>query len=89
MAYLFPTTVDVSPKGQVLIPAVFRRALGIKPRTYVILLPLPEKKSLILEPIADPIDAACGLFAAKDSQSWTKELLLERKKDLKWEEKGR
>lgn len=87
MAYLFPTTVDVSSKGQVLIPVAFRQALGIKPQGWVILLPLPEKKGLILEPIADPIETTCGLFAAKDDQSWTKELLSERKKDLRQEEK--
>ncbi len=86
MPYLVPTTVDVSPKGQILIPANFRRLLGIKPKGKVVILPKIMEKKLIIEPIdKEPVRAACGLFAAKDGQSWTKELIQERKKDLQKE----
>lgn len=86
MPYLMPTTIDVSQKGQVLIPADFRRLLGIKPKGKVIILPRVMEKKLVIEPIdEEPIKAACGLFATKDGQSWTKELIQERKKDLKRE----
>lgn len=89
MTYLVPTSIDVSPKGQVLIPVFMRRALGIKPKGRVVLLPEVEAKRLIIEPVKeDPIEAVCGLFAAKDSESWTDELLKERKKDLRKEEQG-
>lgn len=89
MTYLLPTTIDVSAKGQVLIPVLIRRALGIKPKGKVILFPKIKRKRLIVEPVEeDPIEAACGLFATKDGESWTEELLKERKKDLKKEERG-
>jgi len=81
-----PTTINVSPKGQVLIPADFRRLLGIKPNGKVMILPKIIEKKLVIEAInKEPIEVACGLFAVKDGQSWTEELIQERKKDLEKE----
>lgn len=88
MSDLMPTLLDVSNKGQILIPSSFRKALGIKPKGRVILYPLVKDKKLIIESLnKDPIEAACGMFASSDKKSWSRELIKERVKDLKREEK--
>ena len=87
MSNTFPTFVDVSNKGQILIPVNLRRLSGIRNKGKVLVYPTKNKK-LIVEPVADdPIKAACGFLADKDNRSWSSELIEERKKDLSKEEK--
>ena len=86
---LFPTIVDVSPKGQILIPAAIRRALNIKPKSQVFVIPDLEKKKIMIEVLEgkDIIDFAYGMLKRKKGEkSMTQELLEERKRDLKREE---
>lgn len=76
--------VTTSAKGQVVIPKVIRKALGIKPRSrlHVRL----EGKEVVLFPLADdPIRALRGIL--KGGPSLTKALLEDRKEDLEREEK--
>ncbi len=88
MSSLLPTYLDVSNKGQILIPVAVRKALGIKPNGKVILYPLKKEKRVLIEPFAkDPIEAACGILADKTGSSWSEELIKDRKKELKKEEK--
>lgn len=78
--------VKTSAKGQVVIPKVIRKALGIKPRSrlHVRL----EGKEVVLFPLADdPIRALRGIL--KGGPSLTKALLEDRKEDLEREEKKR
>lgn len=89
MNNLLPTLLEVSNKGQILIPSAIRKALGIRPMGKVLLYPMIKDKKAFLEPLTkDPIEAACGMFANNDKESWSEELLQERLKDLKKEEKG-
>lgn len=76
--------VTTSAKGQVVIPRMEREKLGIKPGTkvivesvndYIKIRPLPE----------GPVEYFCGIF--KEGRSLTKALLIERKEELKREEK--
>lgn len=86
---LLPTIVDVSPKGQILIPAAIRKALGVKPNGKVFVAPDLEKKKIIIEVLEgeDIIDFAYGMLKRKKGEkSMTRELLEERKTDLKREE---
>lgn len=87
---LLPTIVDVSPKGQILIPAAIRKALGVKPNGKVFVAPDLEKKTIIIEALEGKgiIDFAYGMLKRKKGEkSMTRELLEERKRDLKREEK--
>jgi len=89
MSNLMPTLLDVSNKGQILIPVAVRKAFGIKPKGKVFLYPLKDDKTVLIEPVEeDAIEAACGMFADNSKRSWSDELLKERLKDLKKEEKG-
>lgn len=83
---LYPKIVDVSEKGQIVIPANMRKALGIKPKGRVFIV--PNKKRLEIKPIKnDLVDHLHGIFANVDKRhSWTKELLKERQRDTKKEE---
>lgn len=88
MNNLVPTFIDVSNKGQILIPAKMRKAMGIVPGGKVILYPFAKDEKIIVESVnKDPIEAACGLLASKDKRLWSAELLKERLEDLKKEEK--
>lgn len=88
MTNLLPTLVDVSNKGQILIPSAMRKALGIKPKGKVILYPFKEDKQLVIEPMdKDPIEAACGMLVDGSKSLWSKELIQERLRDLKKEER--
>lgn len=88
MSNLMPTLLNVSNKGQILIPVDVRKAMGIKPNGKVLLYPLVNNKSVLIEPIKeDTIEAACGMLANGSKKSWSEELIKERLKDLKKEEK--
>lgn len=81
---LLPTIVDVSPKGQILIPAAIRKALGVKPNGKVYLLPHLKEQKIEIKPLKKNIvEELCGIFANVDKgRSWTKELEEERHRDL-------
>lgn len=85
---LFPKIVDVSEKGQIVIPAGMRQALGIKAKGKVYVVPDKKKKKLVIKPMEgkDIIEAAHGMLASGDGKSWTRELLEERRRDLIREE---
>lgn len=88
---LQPVIMNVSSKGAVVIPAKIRKALGIKPKGKVMLV--PKLKEAIVEVQAaekDPIEFLSGYLKGKGKTkgSWTKELLRERKRDLEYEERS-
>lgn len=73
------TVVQVSPKGQVLIPKAIREKYGVKPGSNVHIL--EEPGSIIIKPAPeDPIAAACGFL--KGDFSLTDDLIKEHKKEL-------
>lgn len=88
MGDLLPTLLDVSNKGQILIPAAIRKALGIKPKGKVLLYPLKKDRKAFIESLdKDPIEAACGILADARKELWSEELIKERKEELEKEEK--
>lgn len=86
---LQPTIMNVSAKGQVVIPAKFRKLLGVKPKGTVMLIPKVKEKKVELVPMEkDPIESLHGFLKGKVKKSLTKELLEDRKKDLEYEERS-
>ncbi|OGK08523.1 hypothetical protein A2767_05495 [Candidatus Roizmanbacteria bacterium RIFCSPHIGHO2_01_FULL_35_10] len=87
---LLPQIVDVSEKGQILIPVAIRKALGIRPKGKVFLYPKVEEKKMLLEPLEgnDIIESTFGMLAKDKSRgkSMTQKLLEERRRDLAGEE---
>ncbi len=85
---MFPTIVDISEKGQILIPVHVRKALGFKPKGKAYLIADPIKQTLTVQALQrDIIDELCGKFVDREkSASWTAELEKERKKQLQREE---
>ena len=78
--------VTISSKGQLVIPAKIRKALGIKSNSRVRVSLSDDKMKLLLEPLPDnPIETLTGIFENHQS-SLADELLNERKKDLGNEE---
>lgn len=87
---LQPVIMNVSAKGAVVIPAKLRKALGIKPKGKVMLVPkIKEAKVEIIRAEEDPIKALSGILKGKGKRtgSWVKWLLDERKKDLEIDER--
>ncbi len=85
---LQPVIMKLSSKGQVVIPAKFRKALNIKPHQSVMLIPKIADKEIILTSIEQsPIDALHGFLKGKTKKSLTKALLEDRKKDREMDEK--
>ena len=73
------TVVQVSPKGQILIPKSLREKYGVKPGSKVQIL--EEPGSLIIKPAPeDPIEAACGFL--EGDFSLTEDLIKEHRKEL-------
>ena len=55
------TVVQVSQKGQILIPKAIRQRQGVKPGSRVQILEQPG--GMLIKPAPeDPIDAACGFL---------------------------
>ncbi|MFQ5653091.1 MAG: AbrB/MazE/SpoVT family DNA-binding domain-containing protein [bacterium] len=78
--------VTISSKGQLVIPAKIRKALGIESNSKVRVTLSEDKTMLLIEPLPDnPIEALTGIFE-NHSSSLANELLQERKKDLGHEE---
>lgn len=86
---LLPKIVDVSPKGQILIPADLREAYGIKPMGKVYLYPREDEKNIVIAPLKkdDIIEASFGMLAKKGGKPMTQELLEERRLDNLREER--
>ena len=73
------TVVQVSPKGQVLIPKAIREKYGVKPGAQVHILEEPDR--IIIKPAPeDPIEAACGFL--EGDFSLTDDLMEEHRKEL-------
>ena len=72
--------VKTLSKGQIVIPAEIRKKYHIKPGTKIQVL---EYGSIIylIPPVADAINAACGILPSKPSLS--EKLILERKGEFK------
>jgi len=78
--------VTISSKGQLVIPAKIRKALGIKSNSRMRVSLSDDKMKLLLEPLPDnPIETLTGIFQNYHG-SLADELLTERKKDLGNEE---
>jgi len=80
---ILPTTLDISNKGQLLIPSALRKALGFRLRGKVMVFPNLHDQTLTLKPIkaVDIVSAGHGLLASPDGKTWTKDLLADRKVD--------
>ncbi|MBI4225613.1 AbrB/MazE/SpoVT family DNA-binding domain-containing protein [Candidatus Roizmanbacteria bacterium] len=59
----------VSTKGQVVIPAEFRKILNIEPSVKVLVRIVPEKKEIVLKPMGDPIKELSGILKGKTKQT--------------------
>ncbi len=78
--------VKTSSKGQIVIPKVVREKLGITPGKKVMLRVVGDHAEMTPVP-DDPIKAAKGIL--KGGPSLSKQLLAERKRDNKTDEKRR
>lgn len=59
------TTQTISTKGQVVIPAPYRKFLGIIPQGKLIMeIVVPERK-IIISPLKDPIEELRGVLKSK------------------------
>ncbi len=80
------TVVQVSPKGQILIPKTIRKKYGVKPGSKVQILEEPD--GLVIKPAPeDPIATACGFL--KGDFSLTEDLTREHRKELENERSAR
>jgi AbrB family looped-hinge helix DNA binding protein len=75
--------VQMSPKGQILIPKRIRDRYGVKPGSKVQILEAQE--GLVIKPAPDdPIEAACGFI--EGDFSLMEDLLKERQREAEHEE---
>ena len=80
------TVVQVSAKGQILIPKAIREKYGVKPGSNVHIL--EEPGSIIIKSAPeDPIAAACGFL--EGDFSLTDDLIKEHRKELENEQHDR
>jgi AbrB family looped-hinge helix DNA binding protein len=70
--------VQISPKGQILIPKRLREKYGVRPGAKVQLIEAPEGIVIRAAP-QDPIAAACGFL--EGSFSLTADLVEEHRKE--------
>ncbi len=78
--------VTTSAKGQVVIPAEYRRKIGLRPGGKALVWLEGDRKVGIEAVPDDPVAAACGMFH-DPGFSYTEALLKERREDLAREEK--
>ncbi|MFZ0480692.1 MAG: AbrB/MazE/SpoVT family DNA-binding domain-containing protein [Terriglobales bacterium] len=72
---------SVSTKGQFVIPAEMRTALGIRPGTRIAVT--QDESRIVLEPVTeDLVDKTRGMFSGKPSLS--AELKRQRRRKDKW-----
>ena len=73
------TIVRTSPKGQVVVPARLRKAIGLEPGDYVLVTHAGGRR-VIIEPVGDdPVGAVRGML--KEGPSLTEALKREREED--------
>jgi len=78
--------VEISPKGQLLIPKFYREKTGIKPKSKVALS--VDRNKLIVNALPDdPIEASRGFL--KGRVSLPEELLKDRRAETKKEKRFR
>ncbi len=78
--------VQISPKGQILLPKRIREKYGVKPGSNVQILEQPD--GIVIKPAPDdPIAVACGFL--KGDFSLTEDLIEEHKKELENERNNR
>ena len=80
---ILPTTIDISNKGQLLIPSALRKAFGFQPQGKVMVFPNLHDQTLTLKPVTsiDIVTAGHGLLSSSDGKTWSKDLLADRKSD--------
>ena len=82
---LQPRIQKVSTKGQVVIPADFRKYLNIE-NGKVIMIPIPQEQKILIKPAAgDPIKAARGILS--DWQKSATQIMKEARQEEKEFEK--
>jgi len=85
---LYPRVQIVSVKGQVVLPADARAALGMTPGTAIMVIPNLVRKQVVIVPLAEenPVERGYGLLAGK-TPSLTKQLLQEKIREAALEKK--
>jgi AbrB family looped-hinge helix DNA binding protein len=80
------TVVQVSQKGQILIPKAIRKRHGVTPGSRVQVL--EQSGGILIKPAPeDPIDAACGFL--RGEFSLTDDLIREHRKELEDDRENR
>ena len=84
---LQPVVKSILGKGQIVIPSIMRKYLGLTPKVKVLIWLEPQTKRLILERIEeDPIELGCGLLS--DWEESPSEIMKKtRKEEAKYEKK--
>jgi len=80
------STLCVSSKGSVVIPATLRRKYDLTPGRRVAIVDYAGHLAIV--PIPDDLAVAMhGMFASLDGRSWTEELTDEHRKDRERDER--
>lgn len=80
------SVIQVSKKGQILIPKAIRKRHGVTPGANVQIL--EQSEGILIKPAPeDPIDAACGFLSG--DFSLTDDLIKEHEKELAGERENR
>ncbi len=78
--------VQISPKGQILIPKRIREKYGVRPGSHVQIL--EEPGGIVIKPAPeDPIAAACGFL--EGDFSLTDDLIQEHQREIENERDNR
>ena len=78
--------IQISQKGQILIPKAIRERHGVKPGSKVQIL--EQLEGILIKPAPeDPVDAACGFL--EEDYSLSNNLIKEHQKELADERKHR
>ncbi|MFH1351724.1 MAG: AbrB/MazE/SpoVT family DNA-binding domain-containing protein [Pseudomonadota bacterium] len=78
--------VQISPKGQILIPKKIRERYSVKPGGMALIVETPD--GIVIKPAPDdPIEAACGFL--EGTFSLTEDLVEEHRRELKSHGKSR
>ena len=78
--------VQISPKGQILIPKKIREKYGVKPGGMALIVESPD--GIVIKPAPDdPIEASCGFL--EGTFSLTEDLIKEHLKESKTSGKNR